>query len=173
MDARFNRVILIAGDSFSDASTACSCNAGSIGRHSWIDKLSEEFEIESVGQVGASNYDIAKQIKRSRNYRLLIVNLSHPHRTSTYLPHPRVKDEHALNLKIARSLAQRDSTICWTPFVGYESIPEVLYQPVAKHNEMYTPSVEQQCTNHHFNREGNDILYSWIKDRLNDKLLVN
>jgi len=164
-------MILIAGDSYSDASDNNSCCRGSVERYSWVDRLSEDFEIRCVGQVGASNYDIVRQVSRERGYSLLVVNLSHPERVSTYPPHPKVEDESDLNFKIAAQFAQRANTICWTPFAGYESIPGILYQPLTEHNELYTESVEYECTKHHFTREGNDIMYRWMKERLNETLV--
>lgn len=159
-------MILIAGDSFSDASDNCSCYEGSIGRHSWVDRLSEQFEITALGQVGASNYDIVKQFWRARGWTFLVVNLTHPLRTSSYLPPPKCKDGLELNMKIADYFAQKPNTICWTPFVGYESISGVHYQPLKRFNEMYNYKAAFSCTNHHFTQEGNDMFYRWIKDQI-------
>jgi hypothetical protein len=158
--------LLIAGDSFSDASDACSCDERSVHRYSWVDLLQQDYKIQCVGQVGASNYDIVKQVWRARGWTFLVVNLSHPLRASSYVPPPKRKDGLKLNMKIAAYFAQKPNTICWTPFVGYESISGVHYQPLKRFNEMYNYKAAFSCTNHHFTQEGNDMFYRWIKDQI-------
>ena len=165
-------MILVAGDSFSDASDNCSCFEGSIGRYSWVDLLQQYYKVQCVGQVGASNYDIAKQVWRAKRWTFLVVNLTHPLRTATYVPPPKCEDGLKLNMKIAAHFAQRPNTLCWTPFVGYESISGVHYQPLEQFNEMYNYKAAYSCTNHHFTQEGNSMIYKWIKDQIEQKFTV-
>ena len=165
-------MILIAGDSYSDSRYETrTCHNGNGEPVSWVNLLSQDYEVRCVAQSGSSNYDIVSQVMRSSGYKLLIVNVTSIARSARWRPYRSRESEDSSNIKIAQGLAKRPKTLCWTPFPGYEDIDEIHYLPLAKHNELYNEEVKSRCTQHHLDRVGNELLYSWMKDRLNDETI--
>lgn len=165
------KTILICGDSYSDANNI-SCDFASIGHWSWVDRLKSHYTVKCIAKVAASNLDIWRQIQTANDdWDHIIVNLSDLRRRNSYhWKSGTVKlskeDEQRANLRVAREIAQRQNTLCWTPFPGYSGIAGIHYIPLEEHNEMYTKSVRFECTSHHLTREGNDQLYKWMLKQL-------
>jgi hypothetical protein len=162
-------MIVIAGDSYSDMHRK-SCNVVRFNPESisWVRMLSEVYDVTCVAHSGASNRDIIKQVYNAPESSLLIVNMSHPHRQSRFLSPYKKKVEIRLNRDIAAYFGKKNRTFCWTPFMGYESIKGVVFKPLYKWNEMYYPKLFKQVTSHHLTREGNEILFTWMKERINE-----
>jgi len=157
-------VILIAGDSFSDANSSLTCARASVGNASWVRMLAREYSVQCVALLGSSNYDIARQIWKQPG--LKIVNLSHPHRLTRHHAPPDF-DGYELNMLIAQKISQMSDTICWTPFVGYEHL-NIASPDLDNYNEYYSDEAKSRCTCHHLTQEGNERLYSWIKEKIDD-----
>jgi hypothetical protein len=162
-------MIVIAGDSYSDMHRK-SCNVVRFNPESisWVRMLSEVYDVTCVARRGSSNRDILKQVYNAPEHSFLIVNMSHPLRTSQFLPTQDLKIESRLNKDIASYFSKKNRTLCWTPFVGYESIKGVVFKPLYKCNEMYYPKLFKQVTSHHLTSEGNEILFTWMKERINE-----
>ena len=166
-------MILIAGDSYSDSRYETrTCHCGNGDPVSWVNLLSRDYTVECVAKSGSSNYDIVSQVMRSAEYDYLIVNVTSLARSARWSSFRHRESEDVSNFKIAQSLAKRSNTLCWTPYPGYEKIDEIHYIPLARHNELYNEKVKSCCTQHHLDRESNYLLYSWMKERLNETLVA-
>ena len=165
-------MILVAGDSYSDSCYETqTCHDGNGDPVSWVNLLSRDYAIKCVAQSGSSNYDIVSQVKRSSGYDYLIVNVTSLARLARWRSFRSRESEDLSNFKIAQGLAKRYNTLCWTPYPGYEEVSGIHYLPLAKHNELYNDDVKTICTQHHLDRVGNELLYSWMKERLNETLV--
>lgn len=162
------KTVLICGDSYSDHRNP-SCAERSLEQWSWVDLLSCDYKTRCVAGVGASNWDIWRQIKsQTIESDLRIVNLAPANRKSTYDFQLKMSDadQYSLNLQIADRIVKLSNTLCWTPFPGYEEITRVHFIPLKRENELYNEEVLFKCTNHHFTREGNTQLYTWMKSQI-------
>jgi len=162
------KTVLICGDSYSDNRNR-SCAQGSLEQWSWVDLLSRDYEIKCIAGVGASNWDIWRQIdSQTAEYDLKIVNLTTLKRVNTYYPRLKMSDadQYSLNLQIARRIVKLPNTLCWSPFPEYEEMSRVHFIPLEQENELYNRKAKHRCTNHHFTREGNTQLYDWMKSQI-------
>ena len=155
-----NLRIAICGDSYSAVNSSSTCYPEIVESYSWIHDLQERYSVECYAESGRSNFDILKQVKRC-DEPIIITNVTSLHRTTFSMTLRSVdiskQDLVNYNLKYARLIAQL-SDICWTPFVGYETIPEIQYLPFERENEMYNERLGSELTKHHLTRQGNEML---------------
>jgi uncharacterized protein involved in tolerance to divalent cations len=152
--------ISICGDSYSAVNAPTTCYATVTESYSWIHDIQKDYSVECLAESGRSNFDILKQVKRARG-DIIISNVTSLNRVAFAVSKRSVEiskaDLQLHNLKISR-LISRLSDVCWTPFVGYEEVPEILYLPFERENELYNDHLKDRLTKHHLTQRGNELL---------------
>ena len=152
--------ITFCGDSYSAVNAPVTCYYDTEESYSWIHDIQKDYSVECLAESGRSNFDILKQVKSAKG-TIIISNVTSLNRVAFAVskrPLEISKSElRTYNLKYAR-LISRLSDICWTPFVGYEEVPEILYLPFERENELYNDHLKDRLTKHHLTQRGNELL---------------
>ena len=130
--------------------------------------------VEAVGQAGASNLMIWKQIKQ-RNYDLAIVNVTSLYRLrdqelARYKKTVDLFQRLEANTPVVRHIIAQPNTHVWSSYPEYEYWDTVDWRPMASHNEYYNKSVP--LTGNHLTYKGNVMMIAWAKQLILDKLGV-
>lgn len=165
--------IYLIGDSFSDPTYE-----GDQEGVSWTHRLMASYEVTPYAYRGWSNLDIWSKISIVPDDALKIINLSHPTRfpkeskLASDLSRRYVSNPTAMNIKAASKIVSSysNSSFIWSPFPGYENIPEIRYLPFEQENELYNESIARQNVGNHLTQKGNDMLFAVVDKWLQEKL---
>lgn len=147
--------ILICGDSYSD--NRCIIN-GHIPNNTWIDQLGQIYDVQCMGEGGASNEEVYKQLLSADVWDFALVSLT---------PSSRGR----FSGKFALKLIKTRNVYCWSPFITYRNIKGVDWQPFVLHNEMFIKQLHENeyyqgnytFTGCHFTREGNKTVFEHMR----------
>ena len=143
--------ILICGDSYSD--NRCIINDHK-PNNTWIDQLSQLYDVQCLGEAGASNEEVYEQLISTSSWDRALVSLT---------PSSRGRFSGKFALKVIKTR----NVYCWSPFRTYRDVKGVDWQPFISYNEMfikqlYLDKYEQGnyiFTGCHFTSEGNKAVF--------------
>ena len=144
-------IILICGDSYSD--NRCIINDHK-PNNTWIDQLSQLYDVQCLGEAGASNEEVYEQLISTSSWDRALVSLTPPSRGR-------------FSGKFALKVIKTRNVYCWSPFRTYRDVKGVDWQPFISYNEMfikqlYLDKYEQgnyTFTGCHFTSEGNKAVF--------------
>lgn len=154
--------ILVCGDSYSD--NRCIIN-GHKPNNTWINQLSQLYDVKCIGMAGASNEDVYNQLISTSTWDRALVSLTPPSRGE-------------FSGKFALKIIKTKMVYCWSPFRVYRNVKGVDWQPFVLYNEWHIKQLHENeyeqgnytFTGCHFTSEGNKAVFEHMNYIIKNKI---